>query len=408
MIFKRKGIGTKGHTAISAHRSKSPLHWSVCAGIAVLSALVINQIQTMQHREAIAAQAERPLQQLAEDLDAIKTEHRLLQATWRAELLAQLVPTLADEPEAVKRQFLDLLEEIGASATPAFIALLADPSESIRKRTADRVGRIGEKERKAGRSPDAAALALATALTDPSESVFREVVQELENVRPTSEESLAVILPALRDSRKKRTAQARNEVVDLLGRIGEDLAAAGRDTDRIRDALIAALTDESTKVRTNAVDELSDIRAASAETFGALIDRCTDTAGSVRARAEAALIELGEDAPHTLVPMLATALEQTQSPVTRGHLVDVLGGVGEALTDRDASAEGITGSIVDALRIALTDTVADVRRNAADELGEMRAGGPDVRKALTHARNDADKAVRKAAERALRRIEKGN
>ena len=58
------------------------------------------------------------------------------------------------------------------------------------------------------------------------------------------------------------------------------------------------------------------------------------------------------------------------------------------------------------LLVALEDTAKEVRRNAADELGEMRAPSPEVRTALTRALDDSSKAVRDAAKKAIRRIER--
>ena len=368
--------------------------------VGILLGLGISQI--VQLHEATAESQGGPLSELAAELDALKTKHRMLQAKWQSELLAQVVPTLADESDGVKRQFVDFLEEIGNPGTPALITMLQDPSKRVRKKVVEALGEIGENERKAGRSPDAAAIGLAMALKDSSEEVFREAVQELDDVRPTSPESLAVVVPALIAAQEMDSSSARDDVIDVLGRIGEILAKSGQSTDTIRDALIASLNDNSTKVRTNAIDELSDIRAASTETFTALIGVLSDGSDSVRARAEDALIELGEHAATTVAPMLAEALMNSQSSVTRGHVVDVLGGIGEALVDDGNSGE----MVVEPLLVALRDTAEDVRRNAADELGEMRATSPEVRTALTQALKDSSKAVRDAAQKAIRRIEK--
>ena len=368
--------------------------------VGLLLGLGIGQI--VQIHEATAESQEGPLSELAAELDALKAKHRMLQAKWQSELLAQVVPTLADESDGVKRQFVDFLEEIGNPGTPALITMLQDPSKRVRKKAVEALGEIGERERKAGRNSDAAAIGLAMALEDTSEEVFREVLEELDDVRPTSPESLAVVVPALIAARTRGSSSARHDVLDVLGRIGEILAKNGQSTDTIRDALIASLNDNSTKVRTNAIDELSDIRAASTETFTALIGVLSDGSDSVRARAEDALIELGEHAATTIAPMLAEALTNSQSSVTRGHVVDVLGAIGEALVDDGNSGE----MVVEPLLVALRDTAKDVRRNAADELGEMRAISPEVRTALTHALDDSSKAVRDAAKKAMRRIEK--
>ena len=376
--------------------------WFAVIAVVVGILLGLGISQMVQLHEATAESQEGPLSELAAELAALKTKHRMLQAKWQSELLAQVVPTLADESDGVKRQFVDFLEEIGNPGTPALVAMLRDPSKRVRKKAVEALGEIGENERKAGRSPDAAAIGLAMALKDSSEEVFREAVQELDDVRPTSPESLAVVVPALIAAQEMDSSSARDDVIDVLGRIGEILAKSGQSTDTIRDALIASLNDNSTKVRTNAIDELSDIRAASTETFTALIGVLSDGSDSVRARAEDALIELGEHAATTVAPMLAEALMNSQSSVTRGHVVDVLGGIGEALVDDGNSGE----MVVEPLLVALRDTAEDVRRNAADELGEMRATSPEVRTALTQALKDSSKAVRDAAQKAIRRIEK--
>ena len=374
--------------------------WIITIAAALLFGFGMSQM--VQFQEVMAESQEDSFSQLTTDLNALKAEHERIQAKWQSELLAQIVPTLADEPRDVKRQFVDFLEKIGSPGTPALVAMLQDPSEKMRKKAVEALGEIGEDERKAGRNYDAAAIGLAMALKDASDDVFREAIRELDDVRPTSAKSVAVVVPALIEVRTKGSSSARDDVLDALGRIGEDLAKNGQSTDTIRDALIiASLNDNSTKVRTNAIAELSDIRAASTETFKALIGVLSDKSKSVRARAEDALIKLGKGAAATVAPMLADALTSSQSTVTRGHIVDVLGAIGEELVESGNSGE----MVVKPLLVALEDSAKDVRRNAADELGEMRATSPDVRAALTQALNDSSKAVRDAAKKAIRRIE---
>ena len=393
MIPKRFIVNTS--TSISVNR----WFWMITTVISVLLGLGISQM--VQLHEATAESQDNPLSELAAELDAIKAKHRMLQAKWQSELLAQIVPTLTDESNGVKREFVDFLEEIGSPGTPALVAMLRDPNRRVRQRAVEGLGQIGKRERKAGRNSDAVAIALATALEDSSKDVVREAVEELDDVRPTSPESLAVVVPALTAVQTVDSSSVRNEAVDVLGRIGEILAKNGQSTDTIRDALIASLNDDSTKVRTNAIGELSDIRAASTETFTALIGALSDGSKSVRARAEDVLIELGEDAAAAITPMLVDAFTNIQSSKTRVQVVDVLGAIGEELIDDGKSGEIVVKPIL----VALRDAAEDVRRNAADELGEMRATSPEVKTALTNALNDSSKAVRDAAKKALRRIE---
>ena len=373
--------------------------WVIVSVVGILLGMGISQV--VQVHEATAESHDDGLSELAAELEEIKARHRMLQAKWQSELLAQIVPTLTDESNGVKRQFVDFLEEIGSPGTPALVAMLRDPNRRVRQRAVEGLGQIGKRERKAGRNSDAVAIALATALEDSSKDVVREAVEELDGVRPTSPESLAVVVPALISVQTVDSSSVRNEAVDVLGRIGEILAKKGESTDTIRDALIASLNDDSTKVRTNAIGELSDIRAASTETFTALIRALSDGSGNVRASAEDALIELGEDAAEAITPMLVDAFTNIQSSKTRVQVVDVLGAIGEELIDDGKSGEIVVKPIL----VALRDAAEDVRRNAADELGEMRATSPEVKTALTNAINDSSKAVRDAAKKALRRIE---
>ena len=393
MIPKRFSVHAS--TRISVNRWL----WVIVSVVGILLGMGISQV--VQVHEATAESHDDGLSELAAELEEIKARHRMLQAKWQSELLAQIVPTLTDESNKVKREFVDFLEEIGSPGTPALVAMLRDPNRRVRQRAVEGLGQIGKRERKAGRNSDAVAIALATALEDSSKDVVREAVEELDGVRPTSPESLAVVVPALISVQTVDSSSVRNDVVDVLGRIGEILAKKGESTDTIRDALIASLNDDSTKVRTNAIGELSDIRAASTETFTALIRALSDGSGNVRASAEDALIELGEDAAEAITPMLVDAFTNIQSSKTRVQVVDVLGAIGEELIDNGQSGEIVVKPIL----VALRDAAEDVRRNAADEFGEMRATSPEVKTALTNALNDSSKAVRDAAKKALRRIE---
>lgn len=373
--------------------------WMITTVISILMGLGIGQ---MVQPQEVTAEAQEGFAQLKAELNALKAKQRALQAEWQAELLAQVVPTLTDESKKTKRQFVDFLQALGPSSISALVAMLQDPSDEIRQKAADKLGAIGERERKAKRNVDAVAIGLASALNDPSDKVFREVLQELDDVRPTSPESTAVVVPALIAIRTRGSSGARSDVLNVLGLIGESLAKNGEPTDTIRDALIAGLTDESSRVRTNAIEELSDIRAASSETFSALTNALTDRSESVRNRAEDELIQLGKGAATTAIPILADALGNSTSPVTRGHIVDVLGAIGEKGKITEDSRERISQILL----VALQDAHEDVRRNAADELGEMRATSSDVLPALTNALKDNSQKVRNAAQKAIRRIEK--
>ncbi len=263
-------------------------------GIAILLGLFIgigmSQVPQV-YTETAEARGEE-FAQVTEEFNALKAKHETLKATWQSELLAQIVPTLADGSSAVKRQFVDFLEELGAPATPALIEMLSDSSEKVREKAVEALGHIGESQRKSGQNTDAIVIGLAAALNDTAERVRREALEELEDVRPASPESVAVVVPALIAKRTKGSSRERSDVLDVLGRIGETLAENGQPTETIRDALIASLTDNSTKVRTNAIEELSDMHENSDETLAALRRALTDSSKSVRRAAQEAIRRL--------------------------------------------------------------------------------------------------------------------
>ena len=265
-----------------------PSTWFIVILASVLS-IGVGMSQMSQFHTGTAEARGEEFAQLTEKFNAIKAEHETLKATWQAKLLAQFAPTLADESRGVKQQFLDFLEELGTPATAALIAMLNDSSERVREKAVEALGEIGEAARKAGQNTDAIASGLAAALSDPAERVRREALEELEDVRPTSPESLVVVVPALIARRTIGSSRERSDVLDVLGRIGEKLAEKGQPTATIRDALIASLTDNSSKVRTNAIEELSDMHDNSAETLAALRGALTDSSKSVRRAAQKAI-----------------------------------------------------------------------------------------------------------------------
>ena len=78
-----------------------------------------------------------------------------------------------------------------------------------------------------------------------------------------------------------------------------------------------------------------------------------------------------------------------------------MGGIGEKLVNAGESADIVVSTLIK----ALNDESKDVRRNAADELGDMGASSPAVIEALTKALNDESKSVRREVAQTLEKIE---
>ena len=130
------------NTGISVRR----WFWIIVTVVGILLSFGISQM--VQLHEATAESQDDGLSELAAELDAIKAKHRMLQAKWQSELLAQIVPTLAGESDDVRREYVEFLEEIGSPGTSALIAMLRDPDKRVRKEAVEALGEIGENERK--------------------------------------------------------------------------------------------------------------------------------------------------------------------------------------------------------------------------------------------------------------------
>ena len=87
------------------HANTKRWFWIITVVATLLLGFGIGQMA--QFKEATAESQADSLAQLAAELESFKAEHRKLQAKWQSELLAQVAPTLTDEREAVKRQFVD-------------------------------------------------------------------------------------------------------------------------------------------------------------------------------------------------------------------------------------------------------------------------------------------------------------
>ena len=100
--------------------------WVIATVIGVLFGLGIGQM--VQSQEA-TAEPQKGLAQLKAELNVLKAKQRALQAEWQSELLAQVVPTLTDESQKTKRQFVDFLEALG---TPSISRPRCDAPRPVR------------------------------------------------------------------------------------------------------------------------------------------------------------------------------------------------------------------------------------------------------------------------------------
>ena len=231
-----------------------------------------------------------------------------------------------------------VLEGIGEAAVPILVNLLADSSAEVRYAAVNSLGEIGKS---AIESRTKIIEGLSSAITDQEEDVRRNAAEELADVKASSPTAINALITGLQDqSRDVRLASA-----EALDEIGEPAKAAVP-------ALMNALGDESNSVRRKMMSALGEM-------------------GSSARSAVPKLIELSKD----------------KSDKTRLMAIDVLGSIGEI--------EGpIKNQITPVLIDALTDESDDVRREAAEELGDISATSSQAISALMRGLHDEEGEVR--------------
>ena len=357
-----------------------------------------------------------------------------------------LIAALRDENEDVRERAAEALGQIGdARAVEPLIAALRDKNEDVRRRAVEGLVRSG------ARSVEP----LIAALRDENEDVRRSVEHALAGIGADSVEPL---IAALRDENKRVPWSAgldalagigkssvepliaalqdeymsvRWAAANALGQTGdaravEPLIVALRDGERFVRAsaahalerigntravepLIAALQDEEQVVRMQAERALGQMRDARAVEL--LIAALRDE--NVHRSAQHALESIG--AP-SVEPLIAVLRDENED--VRGRAVEALGRIGDARAVEPLIAalrDGKGGFFakyaleqirawpaVEPLIAALRDKNEDVRRNAAEALGEMDDGRAIV--PLIAALRDENEDVRRSVEHVLGRM----
>ena len=203
---------------------------------------------------------------------------------------------------------------------------------------------------------------LVAALKDDNTDVRTQALQVLKEMRQTA-------TPALIAGLKDPEIDVQVEAANILSAIGEPAV----------DQLIAALADERAYVRLNVVRILSDIGDPRA--VEPLIIALKDADSNVQKSAVQALGKIGD--PRALTPLIAL-LNISDS--------QLLNCVRETL-------KKFVHSAVDQLIVTLTDQSPNVRREAANILGDI--GNPQAVEMLIMALKDPDSDVQKIAAQAL-------
>lgn len=287
----------------------------------------------------------------------------------RREATKELVKTLADPEEFVRRRAVLGLRQIGGSeAIRALVGALKDDNKLVRAQAARTLGGIRSNQ---------AAVQLAEALNDAEPDVRANASQALKRI--SSQEILRIeggkrIVRALLEAINDENTIVRVRVVDTLRQIGGEIALT---------TLMRALKDKDSFVRAKAANALGATESNLATEK--LKEALEDMDSRVRANAAEALGKIGDK---QAVPNLVKALKDEAGKV-RANAARSLGRIG---------IKRATLSLTE----TLDDNVADVRIGATWALG--RIGDPRAVDGLVKLLRDINISVSKNAVDALGRI----
>jgi HEAT repeat protein len=344
--------------------------------------------------------------------------------------LNALVKTLEDPDEFFRRHAAFALGRIGPDArqtVPALVDLLRDKSEGVRQLAAQALGSIGQEAR-------AAVEPLRAALKDTQLGVRLSAAEALGRIGPAAKEAVPALADMLAKEERavpqlgfpgrfpgwdptgqagfgmampRQLTSARAVVLEALGRLGPDAAAAAPILVKVRapasvlahigkpavPALVEGLRDAAPAVRLYCAVALGAIGPDAADGEPALAKALQDEDRAVRLQAIASLGGLGPAAKPAVGALVETLAAADNGEEIRSEAAQALGGIGP-----EAAAA------VPALIEALRDKHAALHRWAAFGLGGI---GPKAREAvsvLTDMLRDRHPYYRHAAATALRRI----
>ncbi len=248
----------------------------------------------------------------------------------------------------------------GGETYYSLVQALNDPDWNVRVHAANSLGELGDVR---------AVEPLIARLEDEDEDVRTAAARALGMIGDTGARTIDALISSLKDEKRG----VRKAAAHALGMIGKPAL----------ERLIQALSDRSAHVRLGAAEALGMIRDASA--IEPLIHALSDDNLDVRWSAAEALHNIGEPA---VEPLLKT-LRNIGDRDVKWSIVEILGGI------RDRRA-------VEPLIHALSDDAENVRMSAAWALG--RIGDPEAVLPLFQALKDRNGNVRKAAAEALAMI----
>lgn len=367
----------------------------------------------------------------------------------RTDVIQALVKALADPHGAVTVRAANALSEIGGPAVPALLPLLSD--EGYRGLAVEMLGEMG-----AGAEPAVPAMVQLLGIDD--RELRREVFIALATLGPHAKSATPALLKILQDP---ATGPSRAGAAYVLAHLGEMSAVptltqlvnagdAGADeltilsaawalamlqphdaatAERVLPLLLQATKSENELIRLEAMAAIGGFGPAAKSAQEILLQHAAgDSVAAVRAEALHGLAQI--EAPAELTLPVALAALNDADPLVRNTARYLLGRIGaeaqgavpqlrETLRRGDqfervvsvwalvriAPSTDISQAAVPLMLTALKHVNPRVRVEAAEVLGDVGAGRPELISALEAIRDDEDAAVRETVLQALKKLQ---
>lgn len=258
---------------------------------------------------------------------------------------------LRDENREVRIRAASAIQALGteaASAVGELFEMAREEDDGLQAAAAEALGQIGG-------PPHETITALLGLLTPPAPLVLVSAIRSLGKLGHEAAYAVPSIIPFLQHENE----EIRKAAAEAIGDIGQlDASAAPQ--------LVEDLSSRDDQVRARAAEALGTIGPPAAMTAPALVHTLSDASDYVRSKAAIALGLLGPDAANESVPALSRALDDTDSHVA-ARAAEALG-----------MLEGAAAAADRELRRALEHINPDVRRHAANALGQIGLEPEDV------------------------------
>jgi HEAT repeat protein len=296
-------------------------------------------------------------------------------------IIPALVRDLRDRHAHVRAIVAAALGRLHAvKALPVLAALIRDPSEMVRQSVVEALGVLGGLRAVSAQSMRGRSRVLV-ATVGRSWLFFQKRQQFAQAPKHDPVEfAVATLQAALADD----STAVRIQAVTALGRIGPAAAAAGP-------RLIALLNESDETVRCHAATALGEVHGAPQTTTAALVQMLKDSSAPVKISATRALGAMGKDAAPA-VPALVPLLQDSDESVRT------------AAAEAIAQVGPLDQAATDALVLGLNSADNVVRAQTAEALGTIGASADGAAPALVHAMADDNDRVRAMAVEALGKI----